>query len=59
MPADAFVARHNAGTVGDQLAHIASYHDAGAAHSLVVMPDVDLEGSIETFGSVIAKLTRT
>jgi F420-dependent oxidoreductase-like protein len=59
MPADAFVARHNAGTVEDQLAHIASYHDVGAAHSLVVMPDVHLEGSIETFGSVIAKLTRT
>lgn len=59
MPADVFMARHNAGTVEDQLAHVAAYREAGARHSMVVLPDVHLEGSIETFGSVIAKLTRT
>jgi F420-dependent oxidoreductase-like protein len=58
VSADAFVARHNAGTVEDQLAHVAAYHEAGAGHSLVVMPDVHLDGSIETFGAVIANLTR-
>jgi F420-dependent oxidoreductase-like protein len=59
MPADMFMARHNAGTVEDQLAHIAAYHEAGVGHSMVVLPDVHLEGSIETFAAVIAKLTRT
>jgi F420-dependent oxidoreductase-like protein len=59
VSADAFVARHNAGTVADQLSHITAYREAGADHSMVVMPDVHLEGSIETFAEVIAKLTRT
>ncbi len=59
VSADAFVSRHNAGTVADQLSHIAAYREAGADHSMVVMPDVHLEGSIETFAEVIANLTRT
>jgi alkanesulfonate monooxygenase SsuD/methylene tetrahydromethanopterin reductase-like flavin-dependent oxidoreductase (luciferase family) len=59
VSADAFVARHNAGTVEDRLAHVAAYHEAGAGHSLVVMPDVHIDGSIETFGAVIANLTRS
>jgi F420-dependent oxidoreductase-like protein len=59
VSADAFVARHNAGIVADQLSHIAAYREAGADHSMVVMPDVHLEGSIETFAEVIANLTRT
>lgn len=58
MSADAYMARHNAGTVEDQLDHIAAYHRVGATHSMVVMPDVHLEGSIETFGDVIAAMGR-
>ena len=59
VPAEVFIARHNAGTVDDQLAHIAAYHDAGASHSMVVLPDVHLDGSIETFGPIIANLAGT
>ncbi|HSK06538.1 MAG TPA: TIGR03560 family F420-dependent LLM class oxidoreductase [Acidimicrobiia bacterium] len=58
-PAELFMARHNAGTVDDQQAHIAAYHDAGASHSMIVLPDVHLDGSIETFAQVIAKLAGT
>jgi F420-dependent oxidoreductase-like protein len=54
--AEAFMARHNAGTVADQLEHFASYHEAGARHSMVVLPDAHLEGSIEAFGPVIEGL---
>ena len=59
VTADAYMARHNAGTVEDQLTHITAYGEAGARHSMVVMPDVHLEGSIETFGQVIANLPGT
>ena len=59
VPAEVFVARHNAGTVDDQLAHIGAYRDAGASHSMVVLPDVHLDGSIETFGPIIANLAGT
>ena len=58
IPADTYVARHNAGTVEDQLDHIGAYQRAGARHSMVVMPDVDREGSIENFAEVIAGLSR-
>jgi F420-dependent oxidoreductase-like protein len=53
-----FMARHNAGLVEDQLEHFAAYHQAGASHSMVVLPDAHLEGSIETFGLVIGAMTR-
>ncbi len=56
MSAEAFMARHNAGTVADQLDHMNGYQAAGASHSIVVMPDVHLEGSIEAFGEVIAAM---
>jgi len=59
IPADTYVARHNAGTVEDQLDHIGAYHRAGARHSMVVMPDVHLEGSIENFAEVIGGLSRS
>lgn len=59
VPAEVFIARHNAGTVDDQLAHISAYRAAGATHSMVVLPDVHLDGSIETFAEVIAKLAGT
>jgi F420-dependent oxidoreductase-like protein len=57
-PVETFMARHNAGTVEDQLEHFAAYRDAGASHSMVVLPDVHLEGSIEAFGQVIGSISR-
>lgn len=53
---DAYMTRQNAGTVEDQLAHIGAYIDAGAGHTIVAMPDVHLEGSIEAFAGVIERL---
>ncbi|MGC2241124.1 MAG: TIGR03619 family F420-dependent LLM class oxidoreductase [Acidimicrobiia bacterium] len=50
---DEFADQHNAGTVSDQLTHFQAYHDAGATHSIVVLPDVHIDGSIEDFGHVI------
>jgi F420-dependent oxidoreductase-like protein len=52
--AERYMARHNAGTVDDLVALFTAYHEAGAAHSIVALPDVGAEGSIETFGDVIA-----
>lgn len=46
--------RYNAGTVDDQVAFFSSYSRSGAQHSMVALPDVALEGSIETFGDVIS-----
>jgi F420-dependent oxidoreductase-like protein len=56
MTAEAYMARHNAGIVADHLDHIAGYRAAGASHSIVAMPDVHLDGSIEAFGEVIAAM---
>jgi F420-dependent oxidoreductase-like protein len=53
MSAEAFMARHNAGTIEDQIDHMTSYRAAGASHSMVAIPDVHLDGSIESFGEVI------
>lgn len=53
------MARNNAGVVEDQLEHFAAYHQAGANHSMVVLPDAHLEGSIETFGLVIGAMAHT
>jgi F420-dependent oxidoreductase-like protein len=55
---EAFMSRYNAGVVEDQLEHFDAYHKAGATHSMVVLPDAHLEGSIETFGLVIGAMTR-
>jgi F420-dependent oxidoreductase-like protein len=57
ITAEEFGARHNAGTIEDQVAHFASYREAGAAHSIVSMPDGHLDDSIETFGDVIRALS--
>lgn len=51
-----FSRRNNAGTVDDQVAFFSAYHDAGAAHSIVSIPDVHLDDSIESFARVIANL---
>ena len=57
VSAEAFMARHNAGIVADQVDHMNGYQAAGASHSIVAMPDVHLEGSIEAFGEVIAAIS--
>jgi F420-dependent oxidoreductase-like protein len=48
-----YAARHRAGTPEDQFGHFTAYAAAGAGHSIVVLPDVHLAGSIEAFGQVI------
>jgi alkanesulfonate monooxygenase SsuD/methylene tetrahydromethanopterin reductase-like flavin-dependent oxidoreductase (luciferase family) len=55
---ESFMTRHNAGTIEDHLDLLAAYRQAGASHSMVVLPDAHMEGSIETFGLVIAAMAR-
>ena len=52
--AEEYSARYNAGTPDELAALFANYSEAGANHSIVRLPDVALEGSIEAFGEVIA-----
>lgn len=49
-----FAERNNAGTVEDLVELFSAYSAEGADHSIVVLPDVALDGSIETFADVIA-----
>ncbi len=58
MTPDEYAVRHNGATVGDQIRHFDSYRRAGANHSIVVLPDIHLEGSIEGFAQVIENLDR-
>lgn len=51
--------RNNAGTVDDLVSLFTSYHEAGATHSIVSLPDVALPGSVETFAEVIEALSST
>lgn len=53
---DQFLTANNGGTIDDVVGLFASYHGAGAHHSIISMADVSLEGSIETFGEVIETL---
>lgn len=53
---ESFMKRHNAGTAEDLVELFTAYSAAGAHHSIVAIPDVWEEGSIETFGEVIAEL---
>lgn len=53
-----YARRYNAGTVDDIVELLSSYDVAGAHHSIVALPDVFAEGSIETFGDVIASFGR-
>jgi len=59
VSAEEFAARHKAGTVDDQITHLTAYRAAGVTHSIVVLPDLHLEGSIEAFGEVITGLSDT
>jgi hypothetical protein len=40
--------------VDDHVALFSSYSRSGAQHTIVALPDVALEGSIETIGDVIS-----
>jgi F420-dependent oxidoreductase-like protein len=51
--AEDFARRHNAGTTDDLVALFSSYAAAGADHSIVAMPDIAQEGSLEAFADVI------
>lgn len=54
--AESFSHRNAAGTPDDHAELFSAYSDAGASHSIVALPDVHLDGSIEAFGDVIAHL---
>lgn len=56
--AETFMTRHNAGTIDDLVELFSAYSAAGADHSIVALPDVIEDGSIETFGEVIATFHR-
>jgi F420-dependent oxidoreductase-like protein len=50
--------RHNAGLVDDLVGLFSRYSEAGAHHSIVSLPDVAMDDSIEAFGDVIARFDR-
>jgi alkanesulfonate monooxygenase SsuD/methylene tetrahydromethanopterin reductase-like flavin-dependent oxidoreductase (luciferase family) len=54
--AEEYAARYRAATTPGQIDHLRSYAAAGAQHSIVVLPDVHLPGSIEAFTPVIEAL---
>lgn len=54
-PAEQYMKQFNAGTPDDLEALFTRYAEAGASHSIVSMPDVALEGSIEAFADVISR----
>lgn len=53
--AERYMKQFNAGTPDDLETLFTGYADAGAGHSIVALPDVALDGSIEAFGDVIAR----
>jgi hypothetical protein len=54
--AESYMERNHAGTVDDLTELFAAYATAGAGHSIVTIPDVVAEGSIESFAGVIRNL---
>lgn len=56
-PPEAFMKRNNAGTVDDLEDLFTAYSRAGADHSIVAIPNVTEDGSLEVFGDVIARFT--
>lgn len=57
--AETYMDRNNAGTIDDLTDLFAAYSAAGASHSIVAIPDVAIEGSIEAFAEVIRNLATT
>ena len=54
--AESYMERNNAGTVDDLTELFAAYGASGAGHSIVAIPDVVADGSIEAFAGVIRNL---
>jgi F420-dependent oxidoreductase-like protein len=54
-PSDSYMRRVNAGTIDDLETLFSRYREAGAANSIVSLPDVAAPGSIEAFGDLIAR----
>ncbi len=54
--AESYMERNRAGTVDDLTELFSAYASAGARHSIVAIPDVVAEGSIEGFAGVIRNL---
>ena len=50
-----YAAKNHAGTTDDLVSMFHAYSDAGADHSIVALPDVAMDESIETFAEVIAR----
>ena len=59
MSAEEFSRRNNAGTAEDHMDLFSAYSVAGASHSIVSMPDVHIEGSIEAFAEIITNLSES
>lgn len=55
--AEQYASQNNAGTVDDLVGFFSAYADAGADHSIVVLPDVAMDGSIETFAGLIERFS--
>ena len=53
--AEEFISLNRGGTTDQLVERFSDYHEAGASHSIVSMPDVADTGSIEAFGDVIAR----
>lgn len=56
ITAETYMQRNNAGTVDDLTELFAAFAAGGAGHSIVAIPDVVAEGSIEAFAGVIGNL---
>ena len=54
--AESYMEQNHAGTVDDLTELFSAYASAGAGHSIVAIPDVVAEGSIEAFAGVIRNL---
>lgn len=50
---DEFAKHHNAGIADDVIGLVNAFREAGAQHTIVTIPDVNTERSIEEFGRVI------
>lgn len=51
--AEEFARRNNAALADDLVSLFVEYNDAGASHSIISIPDPQVEGSVEAFAAVI------
>jgi F420-dependent oxidoreductase-like protein len=52
-----YVNRNNGALADDLIGLFGAYHDAGATHSIVSLPNAHLQGGIESFATVIAGMS--